>query len=599
MKSIFRLISFAILFLLGLNVFSQYTARQADSLLNNLHENPHINRIDAIHVCNELILSYGSLSDSCKMIAVLIKRAYFENQSAKPEQSMATLIEAQKLYDASNCSEELQISIYYNYNRIYSALNLQEKADSIALLGINMFKPAFANKSMLIYLYVAASEGFNKPIDEALPYLDTALRLSVEYQLPELEKKVLQGIGALYGNNENYVEAEKYMQMALQIAIKQKSYDELSSIYNNLAGLADSDDEVLVYIDSALYYARLSKNLRDIQLYTENKAYFFSTIGEFEKGYNTLWKSMLLKDTLINIQQIEAIADLEHKYEAEKRLNEIQALKVENLNTEVENLMYKRTQNGLLIGSAFLLMLAVFFAYNFLSTRKNRDKLAKKNIEIEKARQLSDELLLNILPSEIALELKEKGQAEARKFDRVSILFTDFKEFTQTSEKLTATELVSKINYCFKAFDEIIEKYKIEKIKTIGDAYMAAGGLPVLTEESVKNTVLAGLEMQSFIDKTKAELDIEKEISFEMRVGIHTGPVVAGIVGVKKFQYDIWGDTVNTASRMETNGEVGKVNISGDTYEIIKSDPSFSFESRGKIKVKGKGEINMYFVNLV
>jgi class 3 adenylate cyclase len=208
-------------------------------------------------------------------------------------------------------------------------------------------------------------------------------------------------------------------------------------------------------------------------------------------------------------------------------------------------------------------------------------------------------LLLNILPSEIAIELKEKGQAKARKFDRVSILFTDFKEFTQTSEKLTATELVSKINYCFKAFDEIIEKYKIEKIKTIGDAYMAAGGLPVLTEESVKNTVLAGLEMQSFIDKTKAELDIEKEISFEMRVGIHTGPVVAGIVGVKKFQYDIWGDTVNTASRMETNGEVGKVNISGDTYEIIKSDPSFSFESRGKIKVKGKGEINMYFVNLV
>jgi class 3 adenylate cyclase len=207
--------------------------------------------------------------------------------------------------------------------------------------------------------------------------------------------------------------------------------------------------------------------------------------------------------------------------------------------------------------------------------------------------------LLNILPSEIALELKEKGSAEARKFDKVSILFTDFKEFTQTSEKLSATELVSKINYCFKGFDEIMEKYGIEKIKTIGDAYMAAGGLPVLTEESVKNTVMAGLEMQDFISKRKQELESDGEIAFEMRVGIHTGPVVAGIVGVKKFQYDLWGDTVNTASRMETNGKVAMVNISGDTYEIIKNDPLFAFESRGKIEVKGKGEIDMYFVSLI
>jgi class 3 adenylate cyclase len=137
-------------------------------------------------------------------------------------------------------------------------------------------------------------------------------------------------------------------------------------------------------------------------------------------------------------------------------------------------------------------------------------------------------------------------------------------------------------------------KYGIEKIKTIGDAYMAAGGLPVPTDDSVKNTVLAALEMQTFITHRKAEMNAQKKPAFQMRAGIHTGPVVAGIVGVKKFQYDIWGDTVNIASRMESNGEVGKVNISETTYEKVKS--SFHCVSRGKIEVKGKGEMEMYFV---
>ena len=178
----------------------------------------------------------------------------------------------------------------------------------------------------------------------------------------------------------------------------------------------------------------------------------------------------------------------------------------------------------------------------------------------------------------------------------VSILFTDFISFTETSEHLTAKELVEEINVCFETFDDILEKHKVEKIKTIGDAYMAAGGLPVPTDDSVKNTVLAALEMQDFISKRKAEMDAADKPAFEMRVGIHTGPVVAGIVGVKKFQYDIWGDTVNTASRIENSGEAGKVNISQATYKLLKADPQFAFENRGKIEAKGKGEMEMWFV---
>jgi len=194
--------------------------------------------------------------------------------------------------------------------------------------------------------------------------------------------------------------------------------------------------------------------------------------------------------------------------------------------------------------------------------------------------------------------LKEKGSAKAKNFDEVSVLFSDFKGFTAASEKLSAQDLVSEINTCFEAFDNIMEKYQIEKIKTIGDAYMAGCGLPVPDAESAKKAVLAGLEMQDFIENRKVEQQKLNLPFFEMRLGIHTGPLVAGIVGIKKFQYDIWGDTVNTASRLESNGVVGKVNISKTTYDFIADDPAFVFEKRGEIEVKGKGLLEMFFVGL-
>ncbi len=256
-----------------------------------------------------------------------------------------------------------------------------------------------------------------------------------------------------------------------------------------------------------------------------------------------------------------------------------------------EEVRKKNRTKNILLGSGLILMLIAGTLFS-----QNRQILrSRQKLQLEKDR--SENLLLNILPAEVAEELKEKGQADARDFEIVSILFTDFKEFTETSEKFTATELVNEINYCFSGFDMIMEQNGVEKIKTIGDAYMAAGGLPVPSDNSTKRTVKAALEMQDFIKKRKLENDKQGMPAFEMRVGIHTGPVVAGIVGVKKFQYDIWGDTVNTANRMETNSEPGRVNISRQTYELIKNNSDFSFESRGYIEAKGKGEIEMWFVN--
>ena len=227
--------------------------------------------------------------------------------------------------------------------------------------------------------------------------------------------------------------------------------------------------------------------------------------------------------------------------------------------------------------------------------RENMSLLEKQKAEIEWERKKSDDLLLNILPKETATELKEFGSANTHHFESVSVLFTDFKNFTQISENLTPEELVNEINVCFSAFDEIIEKHGLEKIKTIGDSYMCAGGLPVRNETHAINAISAAFELQEFINNRGSENLDKTEARFEMRCGIHTGPVVAGVVGVRKFQYDIWGDTVNLASRMETSGEVGKVNISETTYELVKNQVECTF--RGEVEAKHKGKINMYFAD--
>jgi class 3 adenylate cyclase len=221
-------------------------------------------------------------------------------------------------------------------------------------------------------------------------------------------------------------------------------------------------------------------------------------------------------------------------------------------------------------------------------------EVSERTYELRLEKKKSDDLLLNILPAEIAEELKQKGSAKARDYDKVTVMFTDFKDFTKISEQLTPAELVKEIDLCFSAFDRIIQKYGVEKIKTIGDAYMCVGGLPVPNKTHAIDVVNAALEIRAFMEKHNQEKAQNGEHQFKIRIGIHSGTVVAGIVGVKKFAYDIWGDTVNIASRIESSGEPNKINISGSTFDLIKD--SFNCTYRGKIEAKNKGEIDMYFV---
>ena len=247
------------------------------------------------------------------------------------------------------------------------------------------------------------------------------------------------------------------------------------------------------------------------------------------------------------------------------------------------------TRNALIVSSALLLAGA-----GALYSRMNYIRRSRRTIAQEKAQ--SEKLLLNILPKEIAEELKKNGEATPRKFENVSILFTDFQEFTRIASAMSPEILVAELNDCFRMFDLICANYGIEKIKTVGDSFMAAGGLPVYTSDSTRNTVLAAIEMNDFMLKRQAECEVKGTPCFAMRSGIHTGTVVAGIVGLHKWQYDVWGDTVNTASRIEQAGIPGKVNISKSTFELIKNDEQFTFEHRGELMVKGKGSTEMYFV---
>jgi class 3 adenylate cyclase len=230
--------------------------------------------------------------------------------------------------------------------------------------------------------------------------------------------------------------------------------------------------------------------------------------------------------------------------------------------------------------------------------RRELERLVtERTAELEEEKHKSDELLLNILPAEMAQELKEKGAAKARRHECVTVFFSDFKDFSKIAENMEPEELVAEVDYLFRAFDEIIEQNGLEKIKTIGDAYMCVGGIATDCDEQPVKVIRAALEIQAFMKAVEMERSINGRPHFQARIGIHTGPVVAGVVGIKKFAYDIWGDTVNIAARMEETSEIGRVNVSASTYQLIKDH--FECTYRGKITSKNKGEIDMYFVDIM
>ncbi len=226
--------------------------------------------------------------------------------------------------------------------------------------------------------------------------------------------------------------------------------------------------------------------------------------------------------------------------------------------------------------------ISVFF--HDITTRKKMESALRKE------RNKTENLLLNLLPEPIADRLKDEPGVIADKFEKATILFADLVNFTQISTTMSATKLVYLLNEIFSTFDELTEKHGLEKIKTIGDAYMVAGGIPIVRPDHAEASAEMALDMLVAID----ELNVKLEATFDLRIGINSGPVVAGVIGTKKFIYDLWGNAVNTASRMESHGVPGRIQVSVNTYELLRD--KYEFEERGLIDIKGQGEMRTYFL---
>ncbi|PJJ08111.1 class 3 adenylate cyclase [Flavobacterium sp. 1] len=442
------------------------------------------------------------------------------------------------------------------------------------------------NASAIVYIKLANYPKAQKNLNQALVIAD-------KINDKQLKIEVLSSLGELFFKQSNFERALYYYNLSLKYSTEINSLQYISITEVALGKILNKLNKNKQAITKCLKGYNTAEKIGAISVKKDAcdclyNAYKF--IKNDKLALHFYEKSINFKDSLKSEETSNKMMNME--FQRQQLLDSISHVKKEHA-VEIkhkEEVQKKETQRNIIIISLCFIVLITLGLWN----RLNYTRKSKKALKIEK--DLSDELLLNILPEEIAQELKQKGFVSARNFNLVSILFSDFKSFTQTAEKMSPQNLVEEINACFKAFDLITEKYNIEKIKTIGDSYMAAGGIPKPDKESLTNIVLAGLEMQDFMAKRKINNEANNNPAFEMRLGIHAGPIVAGIVGIKKFQYDVWGDTVNTASRIESNGIVGKVNISESLYNLIKNEECFSFEYRGSIQAKGKGELKMYFV---
>lgn len=430
-----------------------------------------------------------------------------------------------------------------------------------------------------------AGDGYlkNNQIEKALSYLKEAEQIFRNINFDLGLAYCMGTMGLAYAELGRNKEAEKNIKQAIQTLEREGDYSPICEFLNGMADIYTEKDEDSTAIEFASLSRDLAKtygfknemreaNLRLSQIYEKT--------GNITEAYKFYKDYIIYKDSVLNVSTAQNIAGLRADYEVAQKQAEVDLLSEQRKNQQLVVIS---------IGVAsFLICLLAFGLY-----RRNRF-IKRTSAIIEKEKNRSELLLLNILPEETARELKKNGKVRAKKFESVTVLFADFKRFTFIAEKLPPERLIKTIDYYFSQFDKIMEKYDIEKIKTIGDSYMAASGLPFPTQDHAIRLLMAAFEMTQFVKETKED-SLYDDANFDVRIGLNSGPVVAGVVGTKKFAYDIWGDTVNIAARMESHSDIGKINISENTYELVKD--KYECEYRGEVEVKNGRILKMYYVN--
>lgn len=482
-------------------------------------------------------------------------------------------------------------SAYVNIGTVYvnDEINLDQALDAY-LKALDMFRDINYERGVATAAINIGEVYIKKDQPEAaLDHLEESLvifkNLGMDYSL----SLMLLGQASLNMGKQQL--AEEYFREAIKISGENQTKMEQAKAYNALAKLQldkNSYEQAIVNFNTALDLSRTTKVLREQEDAYEGLARAYAELGEFENAFRFQQLHETMSDSIQDIESARNVANMRFIFDTENKEKEIMLLNAENELAQVQIDRDAKAKLFLYITLGLFLAIIAGVIYQYLFIKRSNRQLAFE-------RNKSEQILLNILPEETAAELKEHGHIKAKKFDLVTVLFTDFKEFSVTAEEVPAEELVKSVDFYFKAFDEITERHNLEKIKTIGDAYMCAGGLPTENKTHAEDSYHAAVEMMEFCR------DVEKNPptgihTFKVRIGMNSGPVVAGVVGIKKFAYDIWGSTVNIAARMESSSIPGRINVSENTYQLLKDKKQFTY--RGELEVKNKQVLKMYFADI-
>lgn len=544
---------------------------------------------------------------------------YFKGNYRNATENWSSALEVYRLIDdqvgVSNMLSNIG-AIYYNQGNDVKALEYY--LESLKVSELLNDKPGIARALSNIG---AAYDIKKAKSDEALEYYFRALPIFEEIEDRASYAITLGNIGSIYFEDLNrYDSAQIFFRAAQQVneeigiedpylitslgraIAEQGDYAEALTLQQRAFRIADSRGAklekgqallslgetnrksgnpklALSYLEKADTLAREIRSLTLKELIYKEMVQAYADLDQYRKAFEAQNLLAQVEDSIYNLENDRRIEGLQFQFDLEKKDAQIELQQAEIQRASI-------LRNFLFATAIFLIITVAGVSYSYWFARRS-------NRIITEERNRSESILLNILPEETAEELKHNGKVKAKRFEQVSVMFTDFREFTEVSKGVPPEEIVKSVDYYFRNFDEIISSHNLEKIKTIGDAYMCAGGLPIPNATHPQEAVAAGLDIIEFVENTRA-YPPEGIITFDIRVGIHTGPVVAGVVGTKKFQYDIWGSTVNLASMMETNSEPNRLNISNGTYELIKD--RFTFEYRGEITGKHGGKYKMYFV---